>query len=304
VTSPEAALAEVRRTSAGFARGKSRYRGVSRHASTDKWEARIKAHGGSTTLYLGVFDSAEDAARAYDREAVKLRGEKAVTNFDVQNYAEIINFPDACQLRAAVTSGRIPGQSGGLQNATLDLCRPAGVVLPVLGTPGGSIVQSVQFHTGQTLQSQQALHAGNDNKGQKQQAHVPARQHMEQQQRLQQRQLKPHKQQMQQPSMSFSEMEKDAVAWDEEEAAAVLATVRDVVVPRGGTERHGKTVKHSSGSDKRGADKEANTPPARQPTSDPQSPDIVRLSRPSAAQEGGRYAALAASLLNPLSEKV
>ena len=45
-----------------------------------KWEARIGRVDGSKYLYLGTFDAAEDAARAYDVEAVKLRGPRTVLN--------------------------------------------------------------------------------------------------------------------------------------------------------------------------------------------------------------------------------
>ena len=54
----------------------SQYRGVTRHHQHGKWEARIGRVDGSKYLYLGTFDAAEDAARAYDRAAVKFRGRK------------------------------------------------------------------------------------------------------------------------------------------------------------------------------------------------------------------------------------
>jgi AP2-like factor (ANT lineage) len=85
---PAAALvAKLRRTSSGFARGASRFRGVTRHHQHGRWEARIGRVFGNRYLYLGTFPSEEDAARAYDRAALEHRGPKAVTNFPREEYA-------------------------------------------------------------------------------------------------------------------------------------------------------------------------------------------------------------------------
>ena len=49
---------------------------MTKHHQHGKWEARIGRVDGSKYLYLGTFESAEEAARAYDRAAVKFRGRK------------------------------------------------------------------------------------------------------------------------------------------------------------------------------------------------------------------------------------
>jgi hypothetical protein len=59
-------------------RNRSGFRGVSRYGAS-KWRARLVK--GGVSVEVGVFDSAEEAARAHDAKAIELHGEFAFINF-------------------------------------------------------------------------------------------------------------------------------------------------------------------------------------------------------------------------------
>lgn len=97
----------LRKQRRGKNKNSSRFRGVTRHQK-GKWEARIGAMDKRKYRYLGLFVTEEAAARAYDREAVRGRGQLARTNFPISDYQRELDEFDQQQ------QGQM-GEAGGEQ---------------------------------------------------------------------------------------------------------------------------------------------------------------------------------------------
>ena len=71
-------MLQFRQQGRTFSKGSSAYRGVSWRKDGEKWKAQIMPPGHNKILYLGLYDTEEEAARAYDAVAVKHHGRQVL----------------------------------------------------------------------------------------------------------------------------------------------------------------------------------------------------------------------------------
>lgn len=73
----------VREGNSAVRRRSSKYRGVTKHRRSGRWEAHIWIKDIGRQVYLGGYEIEEHAAEAYDVAALKCKGRRVKTNFDI-----------------------------------------------------------------------------------------------------------------------------------------------------------------------------------------------------------------------------
>merc|ERR1719181_2658517 len=84
-------VVELRRSGKAITRGNNEFRGVTYQEKWDNWQEKIWGLlGCKKQTHLGMLETGEEAAEAFDRAAIILRGRGAVTNFNLDEYCELL----------------------------------------------------------------------------------------------------------------------------------------------------------------------------------------------------------------------
>ncbi|KAK7369110.1 hypothetical protein VNO80_11144 [Phaseolus coccineus] len=114
-------------------KNKRKFVGVRQRAS-GKWAAEIKDTSKKIRMWLGTYQTAEEAARAYDEAACLLRGSNTRTNFSTQGSTTIAtNSPISLKLTNLLHRKAMSKNQTQLQN------HPSGITPTFQGATGPSV---------------------------------------------------------------------------------------------------------------------------------------------------------------------